>query len=269
MRPQLDVVGDVLRDMVLETPPNIVRGSIMGALPELLKGLRMGKRMNKLNLEQQRDFLDLFAMSAGDYLDGWFEIGADQGRLWLRWHRRQFCQPVCRRLCLCPAPPYLRRGQRQERRLGPRHRRHGRDHPGDGQGGDGGRRRDQAVEPGRRSPGRERQGDRRGDQGWGDHPRVGDRLEPQSQAALPRPDRSGGAARGIPRPHPQLALRFGHLPDECRAQRTAGFHRAARARRWPTIMPPASSWRPAWPIWSRPISTPAATAGRRSRSSSC
>jgi phytoene dehydrogenase-like protein len=70
---QLDTVGDVLRDMVLETPPNIVRGSVMGALPELLKGLRMGKRMNRLTLEQQRVFLDLFAMSAGDYLDGWFE----------------------------------------------------------------------------------------------------------------------------------------------------------------------------------------------------
>src|SRR5271156_443735 len=70
---QLDIVGDVLRDMVLETPPNIVRGSIMGALPELLKGMRLGKRMNKLSLEQQRVFLDLFAMSAGDYLDGWFE----------------------------------------------------------------------------------------------------------------------------------------------------------------------------------------------------
>src|ERR1700760_4605170 len=70
---QLDAVGDVLRDVVLETPPNILRGSIVGAIPELLKGAKLGKRMNRLNLEQQRVFLDLFAMSAGDYLDGWFE----------------------------------------------------------------------------------------------------------------------------------------------------------------------------------------------------
>ncbi len=70
---RLDAVGDVLRDVVLETPPNLVRGSIMGALPELLKAGRLGKRLNRLDITLQREVLDLFAMSAGDYLDGWFE----------------------------------------------------------------------------------------------------------------------------------------------------------------------------------------------------
>jgi phytoene dehydrogenase-like protein len=70
---RLDAVGDVLRDLVLETPPNLVRGNLLTALPELLKGGRLGLRLNRLSLDQQRDLLDLFAMSAGDYLDGWFE----------------------------------------------------------------------------------------------------------------------------------------------------------------------------------------------------
>jgi phytoene dehydrogenase-like protein len=69
----LDAVGDVLRDVVLETPPNIVRGNLLAALPELIKGGRLGWRINRLSIEQQRSLLDLFAMSAGDYLDGWFE----------------------------------------------------------------------------------------------------------------------------------------------------------------------------------------------------
>jgi phytoene dehydrogenase-like protein len=70
---RLDAVGDVLRDLVLETPPNLIRGSLIGALPELLKAGKLGKRLNRLDIDLQREVLDLFAMSAGDYLDGWFE----------------------------------------------------------------------------------------------------------------------------------------------------------------------------------------------------
>lgn len=70
---QLDAVGDVLREVVLETPPNLVHGGLRAALPELLKALQLGRKINRLDLDQQRRVLDLFAMSAGDYLDGWFE----------------------------------------------------------------------------------------------------------------------------------------------------------------------------------------------------
>ena len=69
----LDTIADVLRDLVLQTPPNVTSGGWMAALPELLKGARLGGRLRKLGIEGQRELLDLFAKSAGDYLDGWFE----------------------------------------------------------------------------------------------------------------------------------------------------------------------------------------------------
>src|SRR3546814_2206248 len=64
----LDAIADVLRQVVLETPPNVV-----GGFAELLKGLRLGRRLRRLDLVQQRELLDLFAKSAGAYLQGWFE----------------------------------------------------------------------------------------------------------------------------------------------------------------------------------------------------
>ncbi|MDN0076242.1 NAD(P)/FAD-dependent oxidoreductase [Crenobacter sp. SG2303] len=72
----LDVAADLLRELVLETPPNLVQGSWLSALPELLKAGRLGNRMRKLDVVTQRELLDLFTKSAGDYLDGWFESAA-------------------------------------------------------------------------------------------------------------------------------------------------------------------------------------------------
>jgi phytoene dehydrogenase-like protein len=70
---RLDAIADVLRDMVLETPPNVTAGSWVGAIPELLRGARLGKRVAKLDMTLRRELLDLFVKSAGDYLDTWFE----------------------------------------------------------------------------------------------------------------------------------------------------------------------------------------------------
>lgn len=70
---RLDAVADVLRDLVLETPPNVTAGSWLEALPDLLRGVRLGRRLGRLDLPARRDLLDLFVRSAGDYLDGWFE----------------------------------------------------------------------------------------------------------------------------------------------------------------------------------------------------
>jgi phytoene dehydrogenase-like protein len=58
---------------VLQTPPNRVQGGWLGALPELIKVGKLGNRVRKLSLSGQRELLDLFTRSAGDYLDGWFE----------------------------------------------------------------------------------------------------------------------------------------------------------------------------------------------------
>jgi phytoene dehydrogenase-like protein len=70
---RLDTIADVLRDLVLETPPNVTAGSWLEAMPELLRSARLGKRLTKLNLPMRRELLDLFVKSAGDYLDTWFE----------------------------------------------------------------------------------------------------------------------------------------------------------------------------------------------------
>ena len=70
---RLDVVADVLRDMVLETPPNVTAGGWLQALPELLRSARLGRRVARLDMPMRRELLDLFVKSAGDYLDAWFE----------------------------------------------------------------------------------------------------------------------------------------------------------------------------------------------------
>ncbi len=70
---RLGAVADVLRDLVLETPPNAIEGSWRAALPELLRAAQVGGRLRKLDMSLRRELLGLFATSAGDYLDGWFE----------------------------------------------------------------------------------------------------------------------------------------------------------------------------------------------------
>lgn len=64
----LDAIADVLRDLVLQTPPNVG-----GGISDMLSGLKVGNRFRKLDMEQRRDLLDLFTKSAGDMLDAWFE----------------------------------------------------------------------------------------------------------------------------------------------------------------------------------------------------
>ena len=70
---RLGAVADVLRDLVLETPPNAVEGSWRLALPELLRAAQVGGKLRKLDMSMRRELLNLLATSAGDYLDGWFE----------------------------------------------------------------------------------------------------------------------------------------------------------------------------------------------------
>ncbi|PVM87437.1 phytoene desaturase family protein [Caulobacter endophyticus] len=64
----LDEIGDVLRDLAQETPPNLGDG-----LPGILRALRQGGRLAMLSRERKRDLLDLFTKSARDFLNGWFE----------------------------------------------------------------------------------------------------------------------------------------------------------------------------------------------------
>ena len=70
---RLDVIADVLRDIVLQAPPNVIDGGWLAALPELIKSASLGRRVAGLDMTARRDLLALFAQSAGDWLDGWFE----------------------------------------------------------------------------------------------------------------------------------------------------------------------------------------------------
>jgi len=70
---ELNDIADVLRDMVLQAPPNLVPGWNARSFREALRAASVGKRLKRLSIERQRALLDLFAKSATDYLDGWFE----------------------------------------------------------------------------------------------------------------------------------------------------------------------------------------------------
>jgi phytoene dehydrogenase-like protein len=71
---RLEAIADTLRDLVLETPPNmpVGRGALAG-LGELLRAGALGRRLARLDVTARRDLLALFSQSAGDWLDGWFE----------------------------------------------------------------------------------------------------------------------------------------------------------------------------------------------------
>lgn len=67
----IETVADVLREMVLKTPPNLG-----GGFNDLGRALDMGLRLKKLDMPARRDLLDLFTKSAGELLDDWFESDA-------------------------------------------------------------------------------------------------------------------------------------------------------------------------------------------------
>jgi phytoene dehydrogenase-like protein len=64
----LERVAEVLRDMALKTPPNAG-----GGIRDLLAAAAQGRRLAKLDLEAQRDVMDLFVKSARDFLNSWYE----------------------------------------------------------------------------------------------------------------------------------------------------------------------------------------------------
>ena len=70
---RLGVIADMLRDLVLQTPPNVVDTGWRTALPELVRAARIGGRFGKLDMPMRQEMLSLFLTSAGDYLDRWFE----------------------------------------------------------------------------------------------------------------------------------------------------------------------------------------------------
>ena len=70
---EIDAIADVLRDLVLKAPPNVIEGGLIQSLPELVKAGALARRVGQLPLERKRMLYDLFTKSAADFLDGWFE----------------------------------------------------------------------------------------------------------------------------------------------------------------------------------------------------
>jgi len=70
---RLDAIADVLRALALEPPPNVTDGGWLQALPELLRAGKLGRRVKALDATLRTDLLDLFAISAAEYLDRFFE----------------------------------------------------------------------------------------------------------------------------------------------------------------------------------------------------
>jgi phytoene dehydrogenase-like protein len=70
---RLEEIADLVRGLMLSTPPNVTEGGWMSAIPEMLKAAGQGKPFAALSMPARRDLLALFAQSAGDYLAGWFE----------------------------------------------------------------------------------------------------------------------------------------------------------------------------------------------------
>ena len=247
-----------------ETPPNVIEGSGVGAMREACQRARHGQQPAQARRwTQQRELLDLFTRSAGDILDGWFESDPIKALLRLRRHRRQLRQPVHAGLGLRAAASRVRRGERQEGRLGPRHRRHGRDHAGDGEAP----RAAHGVEIRARS--RRARGDRR--EAAARSGVVTDGGESDPRRAVVSNVNPKLLYDTADRPARRCRRRFASASRNWRCgsgtfrmnvalSRAAPFHCLPGAPASTT--PPASSWRRASPTWSAPISTRARTAGR-------
>jgi phytoene dehydrogenase-like protein len=70
---QLEANADLLRELVLQAPPNLTRGLNLKSIMEILKAGGLGNRLRRLSTENLQALLDLFTKSAADYLDAWFE----------------------------------------------------------------------------------------------------------------------------------------------------------------------------------------------------
>jgi phytoene dehydrogenase-like protein len=70
---KLETVADILRDLTLKAPPNVVEGFGWRGLRELAHAAALGNTLRGLDLEEQRLLLDLFTRSAADFLSDWFE----------------------------------------------------------------------------------------------------------------------------------------------------------------------------------------------------
>ncbi|WP_313115131.1 phytoene desaturase family protein, partial [Stenotrophomonas indicatrix] len=70
---RLEVFADVLRDWALRPPPDLGVMAGWRALPALWQMGRLGRELAALDPALRQELLDLFTLSAAEYLDRWFE----------------------------------------------------------------------------------------------------------------------------------------------------------------------------------------------------
>ena len=138
---RLDRIADVLRDLVLETPPNVTEGELAGGIARTAAGRALGQANRKARHDAAARVARSVRQVGGRLSRLVVRERSDQGGVRLRRHRGQLRESLLGGLRLRAAAPRVRRGQRQEGSVGPRDRRHGRDHAGDGQGRGRARRR--------------------------------------------------------------------------------------------------------------------------------
>jgi len=70
---RLGALADMVRELLLVTPPKAIETGWIDAVPELLKAAGVARRLSRLDTVAKRDLLALFGQSAGEWLDSWFE----------------------------------------------------------------------------------------------------------------------------------------------------------------------------------------------------
>ena len=70
---RLDRLADQLKQWVLRAPPNLGGPFVVEGWRDLVAGAQLLLQMGRLPREGQRDLIDVFTKSAGDWLDHWFE----------------------------------------------------------------------------------------------------------------------------------------------------------------------------------------------------
>ena len=264
---RLDAIADVLRALALEPPPNVTDGGWIKALPEMLRAGRLGKRLAAIDTTLRTDLLDLFAISAGEYLDRFFESEPIKAVFGFDGIVGNYASPYT------PGSAYVLLHHVFGEVNGVKGA------WGHAIGGMGAIT--QAMAKAATAAGVEiRVGEGVREVVVEDGRAVGvvteksDLVHARAIVANVNPkllyERLIAPAAVPPpraRAHGELALRLGHVPHERRAVGIAEIHRACRNRA--IITPPASSSRRASTTWIARISMRANTAGRASRSSRC
>ena len=208
------------------------RASHLRAMSGAAQGRRRSRsRMRRCGLDLQRDLLDLFAASAGDFLDGWFESAPIKAAFGFDGIVGNYASPYT------PGSAYVllhhcfgevngKKGVWGHAIGGM-----GAITAGHGESRRRARRRDPPVDRAVREVLVEK------GRAVGVVTENGETIraaavvvQPQPQASLPPARRPGAPCRPISGGAWKLALRVWHVSHECRAVRTAGFHRSARAR---------------------------------------